>query len=553
MVKKLLNIKINNYLFIIVIFTLILRLIGIDKMNGFWLDEMTSYECSKNLSWPNISYPYFYILHLWMKLFGEQDVLLRLLSVLAGILTIPIVYLTGKELNSRKLGFISAIFIAINSPLIYYSQEVRYYSFLALFSILSFLFLLKVKNKPVKKHYIGLIIANLAILYSFLIGFAFVAAQTLLFLIYLYVKDKQNIKPFIYSQIITLLCYLPFLFTLPQLLFTNSFASNFVHERFDLTSPIYIFQNWFSPIITSLYSADTNYFVYFSSLSPELKFYIIIPMLISLSAIVVSLQRKNFAGILFAMIMSFFIVEILASSINKFMLIVRYTIPCIPIMLIIIAYGLCNIRNKIISGSLIFIFISLNLYYILFMPVSAPKISRPEGFAYISNIIKQLNFNKNDIIIMPYGGNYIKKYYGDDKANIYPLSIFEAGDYKNDKFLSIKLRQSINKNNAHDILRSYLGSSSISKTFENNLNLNLIKKINKGDHLVIVLAPMLTVYNENTLINIANDDALYKKLPITQLLYIKLSNDLIKICSTNLKIVKAGQAGLWRVYIFQKK
>jgi hypothetical protein len=85
------------------------------------------------------------------------------------------------------------------------------------------------------------------------------------------------------------------------------------------------------------------------------------------------------------------------------------------------------------------------------------------------------------------------------------------------------------------------------------LNANLIKKLHKGDRLTVVLAPMLTGCDEDTLLKVLKNDVLYKKNPITQLLYIKLSKDLVKICSTNLKLLKTNQNGLWKIYIFQKR
>src|SRR4051794_18591684 len=94
--------------------SLFLRLININKGGGLWDDEMISFYEAKQ-SFPfgilNMLYQgnshvplYFFLLHFWIKFFGQSDTILRLLSVLFGTLTVLACYLVGKELSSRKTG-----------------------------------------------------------------------------------------------------------------------------------------------------------------------------------------------------------------------------------------------------------------------------------------------------------------------------------------------------------------------------------------------------------------------------------------------------------------
>jgi mannosyltransferase len=82
---------------------------------------------------------FFLIAWPWTKLFGASEAGLRSLSVMAGTALIPIAYLCGRELVSRRAGLLAAAFVAINPFMIWYSQEAREYMLLAAFCGVSFL------------------------------------------------------------------------------------------------------------------------------------------------------------------------------------------------------------------------------------------------------------------------------------------------------------------------------------------------------------------------------------------------------------------------------
>ena len=79
----------------------------------------------------------------------------------------------GKE-KDEKTGILCAGFSAISSFLVYYSQEVRFYSVLFLFSALGLLYLIKSVKHPNKKNFILYAIFNSLILFTHTIGFVFV-------------------------------------------------------------------------------------------------------------------------------------------------------------------------------------------------------------------------------------------------------------------------------------------------------------------------------------------------------------------------------------------
>ena len=87
------------------------------------IDFLTAHETNPPL--------YFVLGWLWTKVFGDGQAGLRALSALAGTAVIPITYLCGRELVSRRAGLMAAALATISPFMIWYSQEAREYMLLA--------------------------------------------------------------------------------------------------------------------------------------------------------------------------------------------------------------------------------------------------------------------------------------------------------------------------------------------------------------------------------------------------------------------------------------
>jgi dolichyl-phosphate-mannose-protein mannosyltransferase len=85
--------------------------------------------------------PLYYVLAWpWSKLFGTCEPGLRSLSALTGTTAVPVAYLAGRELVSRRAGTIVAALAAVNPLLVWEGQEARSYALLTLTAGLSVLF-----------------------------------------------------------------------------------------------------------------------------------------------------------------------------------------------------------------------------------------------------------------------------------------------------------------------------------------------------------------------------------------------------------------------------
>ncbi|HEY3723839.1 MAG TPA: glycosyltransferase family 39 protein [Acidimicrobiia bacterium] len=83
---------------------------------------------------------YFILQWLWLPIAGRGDAAVRSLAALAGIATVPVVYVLARELRqTSRVALVAAFLVATNPLFVWYSQEARPYSLLALTGAVSVL------------------------------------------------------------------------------------------------------------------------------------------------------------------------------------------------------------------------------------------------------------------------------------------------------------------------------------------------------------------------------------------------------------------------------
>ena len=131
-------------LLLILVLAAFLRFYHLDAQS-LWADEGNSVSLSGR-SLPSITagaghdiHPplYYYLLHFWMRVFGNSEFAVRALSALLGTALVYLTYLLGRRLSNYRLGLVAAFLSAISPFQVYYSQETRMYILLAALSALS--------------------------------------------------------------------------------------------------------------------------------------------------------------------------------------------------------------------------------------------------------------------------------------------------------------------------------------------------------------------------------------------------------------------------------
>ncbi len=204
-------------IYLILLAALGIRLTGLNQ--SLWLDEAINvlYAQILPLSGYITSYTlgdfhppgWFAILWIWTHLFGFSEIIIRLPSVIFGVLTVYLTYLIGKKI-SEKIGLISATLLCFSPLHLYYSQESRPYALAALSITLSFYFLIHFLGK-IKLGYLFYGLALGTVFYSDYVAYLAIPTQA----IYVLVYKKRLLKDFIKAVLIGLILFSPWLMLFP--------------------------------------------------------------------------------------------------------------------------------------------------------------------------------------------------------------------------------------------------------------------------------------------------------------------------------------------------
>jgi hypothetical protein len=122
--------------------------------------------------------PLFYLmLRLWRAAFGPSAAAAQALSVLLGTALVPVAYLVGARMFSRRAGLIAAALVAAWPSLVYYSAVVRPYSLLPLLGLVSSYCLWSGLRGGGRPAWAGYVVTTLAMLYTHNWAWVFLAAH----------------------------------------------------------------------------------------------------------------------------------------------------------------------------------------------------------------------------------------------------------------------------------------------------------------------------------------------------------------------------------------
>lgn len=425
------NKKSHIIIFTITLIALCVRLLNIDKPFGLWYDEMLTYIFSSK-SFPlgiihsllreDFHMPLYYLfVNRWMYFLGSSDIALRLSSVFWGTLTIPALFCLGKTYKSEKLGYLLAIVGCLSPIMIYYSQEVRFYSMLMCFSTLSLIYFLKLLDAPNKKNYTLFGIINLVILYIYTLGIIFVAIETLVLFIhnYLHKEEKfcENFKKFIYYNALFLVLAIPYLFLLISniILSKQTILLPFSWGQTSSSVSIFLLNDWFSPFIAGQYGQDPSVYGNFIKHNQVNELLCVtITSFFFLAGLLLSFKNKTKKYYyLLAILSAFLLAELVLNISGSFVLITRYTLIILPVLLLLSIDGLMIIKNKIIKYGLIGIILLIFTYNIIDFRETPSFANRLGGYKIAGDILNQLNL-KNDYVIYPNRSELLKKYAKDN-------------------------------------------------------------------------------------------------------------------------------------------
>lgn len=345
---------------------------------------------------------YFYFLHLWLKIFGNSEILMRMSSAIFGIATIPMTYIVAKKLYDKKVGLISALLVAVSPLLIYYSIEIRMYAMVTFLSMISMNYLLDFEEKGDKKSLVKLLISNIFIPYLLIGGIVFNIGQFISYTLYLFLTQKQNtekIRKFLTYQVYQLILLIPYFAIAIYYAVKRSNFIMFHIPPFSFMHFVGNLQNFFATRVGALFWV--NYtpwyidFMFFVS--------IIIPIIYFINAIIRAFKEKNAKLYMLLLIVAISYITILISAIMQVIVIVpRYVIFIVPFIFIFAAVGFSKLSKVHLALFLIF-FTGLSSFF-LFKDDAYYKTKYNALYDSV-NYYKSRNLTNEDIVFKPFSSS----------------------------------------------------------------------------------------------------------------------------------------------------
>jgi uncharacterized membrane protein len=223
----------NEYVILLLIFIVgaFFRFKGLNTQS-LWYDELvTIFRTAPELSFSKVIANYqvdphpplfFLTLHYWLTIFGNNEVTARFLMAIFGSVSVISVYWLGKECLDKKTGFIASLFTAVNFYNLQFSQEVRPYIVLFLFTAFSYTWFIRLIREQTRRNVILYGVFTALMIYSHYYGLIHLLSQVIFLLFYIVfekpVSLRSLLKHFAQSGIVITLLYSPWIPTTLKML-----------------------------------------------------------------------------------------------------------------------------------------------------------------------------------------------------------------------------------------------------------------------------------------------------------------------------------------------
>ena len=461
------KIKQNYSIIFILLIGIFLRFYQLDFQNA-WADEvLVLKESEPGLSFreaydiillrDSTSFLHVFSIHYLSFLLGHTILTARIISAIAGVLSILYIYKLGNIMFSKRVGQFAAILLTLNLFHIEYSQEARSYSLLILFVILAFYNLYRYIHNPnfYNALYLGIWMGLTTNAHP--IGLLNVASiYIILFLVFLFQKNnaaRRNI--FIGSVISGLATLLLFSFIYPIVAAASKITSFWIAAAsFKRIREVFTELAGKSEILLLLFILAFFFFT--------------IKCIIAVRKNKTSiLENKLIFGYIVLFVWLFFEVGVvlIKSYTGVSILLSRYLLAVLPAMILIVVFAIELIKNSYLKYFILTVLVSYSIYNTFYITKYYETVSKAQ-FKNLSEFINRKNTD-NDKVVSRFG--WVLSYYvnqGNPETIVIENSLDDfIGSMKN-KSIPIESFWYFDGNSAE-----YVVSAENQKFLEENFNL----------------------------------------------------------------------------------
>lgn len=545
------NILIALMLFFI---TLVFRFLYLD--NALWYDEACSWITSTdslgvmhNLLNVDLQHTplYFLLLKSWMKLFGQSEISMRLLSMIFGILTVMLSYIVSRKISKN---YIFPAFICAVSPLlVLFSVEVRMYSFVVFLVLLSINYLIDFEQREDKKSLLKLIATNVLIPYTFVGGILYNLSLLICYGMYLFQNKKDKFKSYLKFEIVE------FVFLIPYFILISYYAkvrSVFVisHEGvIKFAHIVDVIRNFFGATIENniYWVSDGTYNINF-----WFTLLVIVPGVYFVIGFIKSLKSEDrFIRVLSKVLFFNFILAIFFALLKVNVFTPRYILYLLPPVIIISVMGLSKKYNpKLIKICLILYIIACGVFNV--QNASEMKKNKELAFKSVAIEADEIGLNYNDVVILPFGADAPYYFRNITRPKVFNSDFHKIARNPYGVYYDKKDQLVMAGKGKYKLILDKINEDSVfSQSYYDYFMNNVTKMVPVGRYAIIAMygTDNNAVMDINTLrdqvkeVNESNIlDALFKKYMC----------DNIALLNMNFKFIKSYQKDNFTYYIFQK-
>lgn len=462
-----------------------------------WYDEACSWFTAKqsfpfgimdNLLHRDLQHTplYFFVLHFWIKMFGNSEIAMKSLSVIFGILTVPLVYITSKKIFDKFISISAAIIASISPLLIYFAAEVRMYPIVVFLVLLSLNYLIDFEQKRDNKSLIKLVIVNLLIPYTLVGGIFYNISLAICYGKYLCKEHKDVLKKYLKSVISEFILLIPYFILIGYyakmrwlFVLKHEGALNFVHI-------VDLIRNFFAiELVKNIYWPSNDPY----TMNFIFTLLVVVPVVYFLYGLISGYKKSDkFIKVIYNLFILSFVFSIISALLQINVFTVRYILYLLPPFIILSVAGLYkNLNKKHFIGFIAFF--TIGSIYSNYQYYKIEKPLKTMAFKTVKIESDRLGLTPDDIIIMPFGSDapYYFRKLSDPRVLDFDLHKELRNPY-NDKFYDKDQQKLMDKKDKYSLIFDRIfDDNSFSKThleyFINNIN----RTVDSGHYVLIAL------------------------------------------------------------------
>lgn len=489
--KKIISISIFA---VILIAGIVFRLLYLHT--DIWYDEACSWFTAKqsfpmgimdNLLHLDLQHTplYFFLLHLWIKLFGDSEVAMRTLSLLFGIGTLPLVYIATKKITNNKIALFSLAISAVSPLLVLFSAEVRMYPMVVFLVVLSLNFLIDFEQTKSTKSLVKLVITNLLIPYTLVGGILYNVALWGTYAPYLYSQNKKDFFKYIKGLGAEIVGLIPYFVLIS---YYAKMRSIFVisHEgALSFFNVVDVVRNFFGATIIKN--------IYWPSLDPyQITFLFallaVIPCVYFVYGYIQGMKKsEGFLKVLYNLFLFSFCLSITFSIFQVNVFTVRYILYLLIPMFILAVIGLYKrLPEKHVERFLMLFILACGIFN--YFHAKDFKVLKTIAYKTVRIEADKLNLGVDDIIIMPFGAD--APYYFRD---LFSPRVFDFDFHKevrnpyNNHFYDENQQKNMIERPALTIYDSVMANRVFSDNFFNYFTKNVNATVPTGRYVMVAM------------------------------------------------------------------